>query len=147
MINYLTGDIFESECQALVNPVNCMGVMGAGLAKEFKKKFPFNFHQYRLACQDGEIVLGFMFTTHEAGSDKWIINFPTKKHWNDRSNIREIKWGLTDLRNTLGRMSLGSVALPAVGCGLGGLKWKEVKKEIELVFSLSPLRVDVYLPK
>ena len=121
----VNGSVFDQGCAALVNPVNTMGVMGAGLALEFKTRFPINFTLYAEACRKGEVKAGKVFMA-KAGS-VWIVNFPTKKHFRDPSRMEWIEDGLDDLVEALSGRSIHSVALPALGCGLGGLKWKDVR--------------------
>ena len=124
-----SGSIFNADVEALVNPVNCVGVMGAGLAKEFKKRFPENYKQYVGICQyqEREIDLGRMFIFHQKEEKpEYIINFPTKWHWKDKSDIKYIYAGLDDLKYEMRVRKIKSVAIPAIGCGLGGLKWGDV---------------------
>lgn len=130
MIRYTTGNLLDDPADALVNAVNCVGVMGRGIALEFKKRFPENFQKYQAACLGGEIHVGFMFVTKEAG--KTIINFPTKKHWRNRSHLSWIETGLRfDLRRIIILNDIRSIAIPALGCGLGGLPWDKVRYLIE----------------
>lgn len=130
MIHYVKGNILHSRAEARVNPVNCVGVMGKGLALQFKKAYPENFEDYKTACDSGLVRLGEMFLTvyneHE-GIKKYIINFPTKKHWLDKSSIIDVMTGLRDLIQWVSTLRIGSVAIPKVGCGLGGLAWEEVR--------------------
>lgn len=130
MIHYVRGNILQSPAEARVNPVNCVGVMGKGLALQFKKAYPNNFEDYKTACDSGIVRLGEMFITvyyeHE-DIKKYIINFPTKKHWLDRSYLPDIKEGLGDLIQWVSTLRIGSVAIPKVGCGLGWLEWGEVR--------------------
>lgn len=125
MIEFRQGGIFESGAEALVNPVNCVGVMGKGLALQFKKQYPDNFRFYAAACKSGNVRTGQVFVFEK--DEKYIINFPTKQHWRDPSRIEYIKSGLQDLAEAVRVMGIKSVALPMLGCGLGGLNWVEVK--------------------
>lgn len=125
-------DIFKSGCEALVNPVNIVGVMGAGLALAFKKKFPNNFNAYKQKCMDG-FEVNTIFTTVEDG--KFIVNFPTKLHWKDQSQIGWIKTNLVNLREWCITNKIKSVAIPKLGCGLGGLSWVIVKPIILEIFN------------
>lgn len=118
-------NIFDSEMEALVNPVNCVGVMGAGLAKQFRERFPENYEIYRSYCNREILKPGFCFAVLENG--KWIINFPTKNHWKDKSKIEWVEEGLLFVKNNFPF----SIAFPKLGCGLGGLNWWEVKPLIE----------------
>ena len=99
MIEFIKGDLFKSEAEALINTVNTVGVMGKGVALQFKEKFPENFKLYREACEKGEVIVGKMFVTHTNSiiNPKWIINFPTKKNWIHRSSYEYIEQGLDDL--------------------------------------------------
>ena len=128
MITFKQGDIFESGAQALVNPVNCIGVMGKGLAFKFMKKFPTYCEEYKQECRCGRVKIGitsWMITWLE--NPKIIVSFPTKEHWKDLSTITYIQKGLGDLRKKIREYGIKSIAIPALGCGCGGLKWSEVK--------------------
>ena len=142
MITLEYGDIFESGAEALVNPVNCVGVMGKGLALEFRKLFPDNFLAYQAAANRGQICLGEMFTTQDPLGDI-VINFPTKSHWRMGSKLSNILEGLLALRKVIVEANLSSVAMPAVGCGLGGLKWELVEQSIYEI--LGDLECDIRL--
>lgn len=121
------GDIFLAPAEALVNPVNCVGVMGKGLALQFKQRFPANFHAYREACRKGLVRPGKVFIFDTGGtSPRFIINFPTKRHWRDRSRLEDIRAGLRDLAREVASRCISSVAIPPIGCGLGGLMRTEV---------------------
>jgi O-acetyl-ADP-ribose deacetylase (regulator of RNase III) len=149
MIELVQGDIFQSGGEAIVNPVNCVGVMGKGLALHFKKKYPENFEAYRLACAAGEVQPGRMFI-HATGltqPPRYIVNFPTKRHWREGSRYEDIKAGLTSLAEDVRRLGIGSLALPPLGCGLGGLDWAKVRPMIEAAFAEMPsVRVLLYEP-
>ncbi len=143
------GDLLKAEVEALVNTVNLQGVMGKGIALQFKKAFPENYKVYRKACKDGELQLGRMFI-HQLGmlSPKFIINFPTKDHWKSKSRLSDIDAGLQDLALQVKRFKIRSVAVPPLGCGLGGLDWAEVKPLIEQhLDSLDDVRVVLFEPK
>ena len=140
-IEYKTGDIFTSECCALVNPVNTVGIMGKGLAKQFKEKYPHNFNVYSLVCRASEIQMGEMFVVCDM---KTIINFPTKDHWRNGAKIDWIKEGLKDLKYTIKSLNIPSVALPKIGCGLGGLDWRDVKPLIEAELGEIDCKIEVY---
>ena len=128
MIRFVQGDLFSSGCDALVNPVNCVGVMGKGLALQFRNRFPANYETYREACAHGEVQPGFChFFDAGAGQPRFIINFPTKRHWRDRSRIEDIRAGLDDLALFLDNTTIRSIAVPPLGCGLGGLAWPAVR--------------------
>ena len=128
MIRFVQGDLFAFGSQALVNPVNCVGVMGKGLALQFRRRFPANFDAYREACTRREVRLGRCFVFDAAaGRPRFVVNFPTKRHWRDRSRIEDIAAGLDDLVGILDRRAIGSIAVPPLGCGLGGLPWPRVR--------------------
>ena len=146
MITYTTGNIFDSDAQALVNPVNCVGVMGAGLALQFKKRYPENFHDYRKACLNGDVTPGRSFL-HLTLPTKYIVNFPTKREWRDPSRLEDIESGLRDLREVITTLGLTSIAIPPLGAGLGGLNWKDVKPLIESnLKNLKHVAITVYEP-
>lgn len=133
MIRLATGSLFDSGAEVLVNPVNTAGVSGAGLALEFKRRWPENHRAYAAVCRDGELRPGGVFVWDTATPKKpWlIINFPTKRHWRELSRIEDIVAGLRTLRQVIEIGSIGSIAIPALGCGLGGLLWSEVRAAIE----------------
>lgn len=145
MIHFTKGDIFSVDTDALVNPVNCVGVMGKGLALEFKKRFPKNFDAYKKACESNLLVPGTMLV-YETGVDtspRYVINFPTKLHWKNPSRLVYVESGLVSLRDEIRRLCLRSIALPALGCGLGGLDWELVKPSIEII--LDDVDCDVFV--
>ena len=131
-VSYTDSSIFETDAEAIVNPVNCVGVSGAGLAKEFARHYPENDRVYREACKEGRVMPGRGVIT-ETGIDGpvYIVNFPTKRHWRDESRLSDIELGLGNLRRELLRRRIRSIALPALGAGLGGLGWPEVRELIE----------------
>jgi O-acetyl-ADP-ribose deacetylase (regulator of RNase III) len=150
MIKFVTGDLFDSGAEAIVNAVNCVGVMGRGIALQFKKRYPDNFRAYELACKSGEVVPGkmFVFEGSQSANPKYIINFPTKRHWRDASRIEDIETGLVDLANVVARRRISSVALPALGAGLGGLDWLVVKGKIATELNRLPgVNCEVFEPK
>ena len=129
MIRFIHGDIFAQKAEALVNPVNCVGVMGRGLALEFKKRFPHNFQAYRAACGRGEVQPGILLVSDSGTEEpRYIINLPTKRHWRDRSMLPDVDAGLRALAQRMEEERIGSAALPALGCGLGGLPWPAVRE-------------------
>lgn len=142
------GDIFESNAEALVNTVNCKGVMGRGLALQFKRCYPDNFVAYRTECQAGRMVLGrvHVFDTGRM-SPRYIINFPTKDHWRNSSSLADIADGLNSLESEVRRLGIGSIAIPALGCDLGGLDWDDVRPLIvSTVERLPGLRAVLFAP-
>lgn len=150
MIEYKSGDILRADAEALVNTVNCVGVMGRGIALQFKKAFPKNFMAYAAACKNEEVQPGrmFVFETEQLTNPRYIINFPTKRHWRGKSRMEDIDAGLTDLVATIRQHDIRSIAIPPLGSGLGGLEWSEVKARIEEhLVSLDDVQVMVYEPK
>ncbi|MFN0252756.1 MAG: macro domain-containing protein [Kofleriaceae bacterium] len=149
MIEDASGDLFAANVEALVNAVNTVGVMGKGLALAFKKKFPDNFAAYRRACDAGELKPGNVFIFDRGDrSPRWIVNFPTKRHWRDASRLDDVRDGLTDLINEVEARGIDSVALPALGYGLGGLDWKDVRPLIvEACDRLRGVRFVVFPPR
>lgn len=122
-------NLFDSGCKALVNPVNCVGVMGAGLAAQFKERFPVMYAVYRKDCSDRLLKPGKVHIVYDSGT--YIINFPTKNHFKDGSKLEWIEEGLDDMVERIRASDISSVAIPALGCGLGGLKWGDVLPLIE----------------
>ena len=118
------GDIFNSNCDFLVNPVNTVGIMGKGLALEFKKKFPNNFIKYQKFCKNNSVDIGKLLIVKE--NNKFVINFPTKKHWKNKSELDYIIQGLEKLKIAIEKYNINSIAFPKIGCGLGGLDWNIV---------------------
>ena len=151
MITFLTGNIFDSTTEALVNPVNCKGVMGAGLAAQFKRRFPANFTAYKQVCDQNGLVPGkiFVFTNPQTPptNHKYIINFPTKDHWKHPSSYHYISDGLITLAEAIHQNKLSSIAIPALGAGCGGLDWVVVKAMLnEYLSGLSNTRIEIYEP-
>ncbi len=149
MIEFKSGDILRDDAEALVNTVNCVGVMGRGIALQFKRAFPQNFKAYAAACREEAVQPGrmFVFETQQLSPPRYIINFPTKRHWRGKSRMSDIEAGLEALVDTLREKGIRSVALPPLGSGLGGLEWTEVRARIEAALRpLSDVRVTVYEP-
>lgn len=142
MITYVSGGFFSSPAQVLVNTVNTVGVMGKGLAKEFKTVWPEMFDAYAERCDAGDLVPGALHlwrTPH-----KWVLNFPTKRHWRQRSRPEDIEAGLRTFAGTWAEQGLTSVAFPQLGCGNGGLDWeRQVRPMMERW--LAPLPIDVFI--
>lgn len=144
-----TGDILKADVQALVNTVNCVGVMGRGVALQFKNRFPANFKAYKAACDKGEVQPGRMlvYDLGALNSPRWIVNFPTKRHWKGKSRLEDIEVGLVALKAEIASRGIASIALPPLGCGLGGLDWSEVRPKIETALGSMPgLRVVLFEP-
>jgi O-acetyl-ADP-ribose deacetylase (regulator of RNase III) len=149
MIQNKQGNLLLADVDALVNTVNCVGVMGKGLALQFKQAFPENFKAYASACARGEVRAGYMYIHDNGGlvNPRWIINFPTKRHWRDGSRLEDVASGLTALVADVQRLGIQSIAIPPLGCGLGGLDWAVVRPLIEQAFAASPdVVVHLYEP-
>jgi len=149
MIDIAKGNILEADAEALVNTVNCEGFMGKGIALQFKQAFPENFKAYESACHAGQVVPGrmFVFDNGRLINPRYVINFPTKRHWRGKSRIADIQSGLKALIADVRRLGLRSIAVPPLGCGLGGLDWREVRPIIEKAFSELPdVHVLLYEP-
>jgi len=149
MIEYKTGDILAEDAEALVNTVNCVGVMGRGIALQFKKAWPENFKAYAAACRRDEVQPGrmFVFETRELTNPRYIINFPTKRHWRGKSRIEDIEAGLEALAEEIRRREIKSIAVPPLGAGLGGLDWVQVRKRIEAgLRGIDDVRVIIFEP-
>ena len=150
MIRFEQGNLLESGTEALVNTVNTAGIMGKGIALQFKQAYPQMFRDYERACKAGEVQLGTVQVFDLgglAGGPRWIINFPTKGHWRAGSRMADIETGLNDLVATIKRLHIRSIAVPPLGCGNGGLDWNEVRPRIESAFAgLPEVRVLVFAP-
>jgi O-acetyl-ADP-ribose deacetylase (regulator of RNase III) len=140
MIRFVQGDILEAEAEALVNTVNCVGVMGRGIALRFKEAFPANFRAYAAACRRGEVQPGrmYVFDTGRVTRPRYIINFPTKRHWRGKSRIEDIEAGLAALVEEVRLRNIRSIAIPPLGSGLGGLDWADVRPRIERALAALP---------
>lgn len=149
MIKYLTGNILDSKAEALVNTVNTVGVMGKGIALQFKKAYPNNFKAYNQACKDEQVEIGKLFVTKDRNlstGEKIIINFPTKKNWRKPSEYEYIEKGLQDLLNVIDSYKIKSIAIPPLGAGNGGLEWESVKRIISKHLNQLDVEVLVYEP-
>lgn len=149
MIKYKTGNILIEDAEAIVNTVNCVGVMGRGIALQFKKMFPENFKFYADACKRDKVQPGRMlvFETGQITNPRYIINFPTKRHWRGKSRLEDIDAGLVALVEEIRSRDIYSVAIPPLGSGLGGLEWVEVKERIETAMQiLSDREVIIFEP-
>jgi O-acetyl-ADP-ribose deacetylase (regulator of RNase III) len=140
MIEVTRGDILKADAEALVNTVNCVGVMGRGIAAQFKRAYPKNFSTYQQACKRHEVQPGRMLIveTGPLANPRWVINFPTKRHWRGNSRLEDIDAGLAALVADVGRLGITSIAVPPLGCGLGGLDWAVVRPRIEQAFAALP---------
>lgn len=141
MIEYIQGNIFNSKVQTIVNPVNTVGVMGAGLALEFKKRYPKMFQSYKRACNKGLLSVGKLMLCDE--SDYRILLFPTKTDWREPSRIEYIESGLKKFVETYESKNITSIAFPKLGCGKGGLDWQEVKPIMERYLGNLPIPIIV----
>lgn len=149
MIELKQGNLLAEKTDALVNTVNCVGVMGKGIALQFKQTFPDNFKQYKRACDAGEVVPGKMFIvpTGTLFNPSYIINFPTKHHWRGKSKLEDIQTGLVDLVVQVQQLEIAAIAIPPLGCGNGGLDWAVVKPLIVEAFRPFPnTRVVLFEP-
>ena len=149
MVQFEQGNLLEANAEALVNTVNTVGVMGKGIALMFKERFPENFKAYAAACKQGDVRLGEMFVTEniELGGPRWIVNFPTKDHWRSRTRLEWIEWGMEDLGRVIEAHGIRSIAVPPLGCGNGGLAWRDVKPVIESALArMAWLEATVYEP-
>ncbi len=149
MIEYKTGNILTEDAEALVNTVNCIGIMGRGIALQFKKAYPENYKSYAAACKRNEVQPGrmFVFKTGQLTNPRYIINFPTKRHWRGKSRIEDIDTGLIALVEEIQSMNIRSIAIPPLGSGLGGLDWSEIRPRIETALKkFSDMKVVVFEP-
>lgn len=149
MIEFQQGDILHADAEALVNTVNCVGIMGRGIALQFRKEFPENYKVYKAVCDRKELHPGHMlvFDLNRLENPRFIINFPTKRHWKGKSRIEDIQAGLESLVKEVRQRNIKSIAIPPLGCGLGGLDWNDVRPLIEEAFhSLPDVRVLIYEP-
>jgi len=144
-IKIVSTSIFDSTAHALVNPVNSVGVMGAGLALEFKKRFPANFNAYREMCARGSIEPGRCFLYEDLCVG--IINFPTKGHWRNPSKIEYISEGLEHMEQIIHFMRVSSVSMPMLGCGLGGLDEWQVMKLILKKLECCNCDITIHIPE
>jgi len=140
-LKFVNGDIFSSKAQIITNPINCVGVMGAGLALEFKTHYPEMYKDYVKKCEKKEVKIGVPYLWNN------ILNFPTKHHYRNSSKLKDIELGIQYLVDNYQTLGIKSIAMPALGCGLGGLKFEKVKPIFEQYFSnLQDLEVEIYLP-
>jgi len=150
MIELTSGDILKDDSDAIVNTVNCVGIMGRGIALQFKNAWPENFKAYKAACDREEVQPGrmFIYDTEQLAAPRYIVNFPTKRHWKGKSRMQDIDAGLEALVRDVARLGIRSIAIPPLGSGLGGLEWDEVRPRIEAAMQALPdVRVRLYEPK
>lgn len=148
MIRFKQGNLLEAKAEALVNTVNTVGVMGKGIALMFKERFADNYRQYAAACKAKEVVIGKVFVTEvrELEGPRWIVNFPTKRHWRSPSQIGWIVDGLHDLRDFIIKHQVNSIAIPPLGAGNGGLPWTAVKDQIQSILGNLDTDILVFEP-
>lgn len=149
MFNYKSGNIIIDDSEAIVNTVNCVGVMGKGLALQFKKAYPNNFKEYKSACDRKEVRVGEVFVTEQGDmlNKKLIVNFPTKDHWRGKSKYEYIESGLDDLVHKIKKYNIKSIAIPPLGAGLGGLSWDKVKTMIiDKLGHIEDVTINIYEP-
>lgn len=142
MILYVEGNLFNSPAQVLVNTVNTVGVMGKGVALEFKRLFPDMYKQYRVLCEQGSFDIGMLWLYKSP--NKWVLNFPTKKHWRNPSKIEYIEAGLKKFVDTYAEMGIHSIAFPPLGCGNGQLDFKNQVQPLMNEY-LRNLPIDVFI--
>lgn len=145
MLKALIGDLLESRAETLVNTVNCVGVMGKGVAEQFKRRFPAMFADYKARCERGEVRLGEPYLFRDLSGVR-IINFPTKDHWRSPSRLAEVERGLDHLVAHAAEWGVSSLAMPPLGCGNGGLEWSEVGPLIFSKLADLPIEVELYAP-
>jgi O-acetyl-ADP-ribose deacetylase (regulator of RNase III) len=145
ILTYIKGDLFSSPAQVLVNTVNTVGVMGRGIALEFKNRYPEMFKTYQKKCENKSIDIGKLFLWKK--EEKWVLLFPTKKHWRYPSQIGYIEEGLKKFANIYDKLGIESIAFPRLGCGNGGLDWNEVRPIMEKYLKNLPIHIYIYIDK
>jgi O-acetyl-ADP-ribose deacetylase (regulator of RNase III) len=147
-IKFVEGDLFKSKCQTITNTVNCHGVMGKGIALEFKKRYPRYFNDYKFLCKNNLVKLGYpyIYTESTVNTPLSILSFPTKDHWTNNSNIQDIVNGLNQFCKTYKDYGVTSIAFPPLGCGCGGLNWGDVVPIMNEFLSKIDIPVEIYLP-
>lgn len=142
-IKYVNDDLFESQAMVLVNTVNTVGVMGKGIAKEFKRQYPEMFEEYLRKCANGSLDIGKLWLYK--ASHKWILNFPTKKHWRNKSRVEYIEAGLKEFAEIHASEEIESISFPMLGCGNGGLDWNsQVKPLMEKYLGRLPIDISIH---
>ena len=143
MLTYVSGNLFDSPAQVLVNTVNTVGIMGKGIARDFKEAYPEMFGEYQQLCKQGELSIGQLWIYRTP--DKWILNFPTKVHWRQPSKIEYIEAGLKTFTIIYADLGIRSIAFPELGCGNGGLDFEsQVKPLMEKYLSELPIDITIY---
>lgn len=149
MIKIVTGNLLDADAEAIINTVNTVGVMGKGIALQFRMAFPANYEAYKKACDHKEVQTGsmFVFDMGRMVNPRYIINFPTKRHWKGKSRMEDVESGLIDLIKVVKELGIHTIAIPPLGCGNGGLKWSEVRPRIVTAFKELPdVQVLLYEP-
>jgi O-acetyl-ADP-ribose deacetylase (regulator of RNase III) len=149
MIEFIKGNLLSAEAEALVNTVNTVGVMGKGIALQFRETFPDNYKTYQKACKQGKVQIGKMlvYDNGQFVNPRYIINFPTKGHWRESSKIEDVEAGLVDLQNVIRNYGIKSIAVPPLGCGSGGLDWNVVRPLIvDSLSQFDDVKVLIYEP-
>lgn len=149
MFELVKGNLLEADVEAVVNTVNTEGIMGKGIALQFRKAYPENYAAYRKACETEEVKPGqmFIYDQHSLANPRYIINFPTKRHWRSNSRMEDVEAGLAALVGDVRRLGIRTIAVPPLGCGLGGLPWPEVQQRMRAAFEQAPeVRWLVYEP-
>jgi O-acetyl-ADP-ribose deacetylase (regulator of RNase III) len=144
-IREVDGDIFRSSMQTLVNPVNCVGAMGKGLALHFKERWPKYYEAYRIACKHDVLKVDWNFV-YDVNEQRKIYSLPTKDHWRDKSTVRRIDRALKVLVEHIRDYGITSLAMPAIGCGEGGLSWEVVRLLIYKRLERVPIEIELYRP-
>lgn len=144
MLRFVTGNLFESQAQTLVNTVNCVGIMGKGVALAFKQRYPQMYADYREKCERGKIQPGVL--TLYKDEEPWVLNFPTKRHWKAKSRLEDIEAGLRTLEKNYRDWGITSLAMPALGCGQGGLEWDTVRQLIVESLAHADMDIEVFQP-
>jgi len=146
MISFTSGNLFNSNTQTIVNTVNLVGVMGKGIALEFKHLYPPMYRNYRAMCQSGSFEIGMLDLHKYREPYHWVLNFPTKRHWRDLSRLDDIECGLVELAATYRQLGITSIAMPPLGCGNGGLQWDNVYPLIFKHLSDVDIPIVLYAP-
>jgi len=143
-IQFKKGNIFEAKTQTIVNTVNCKGVMGKGLALEFKKRYPEMYEEYKRECEEGKLTIGTLHL-YKGAPDRWILNFPTKDHWRFKSKLEYIEDGLKYFCSKYKEWGIRSIVFSQLGCRQGGLNWSDVRPLMERYLKELPIEIVVYL--
>jgi O-acetyl-ADP-ribose deacetylase (regulator of RNase III) len=142
-IKEIKGNIFNSKCQTIVNTVNCVGVMGRGIALEYKNRYPEMYEKYKKLCEEQKISSGTLWIYKT--KDRWILNFPTKNHWRYPSKMEYIEKGLKKLKDTYHKKGIKSIAFPQLGVSSGGLDWENVRSLMKQYLSQMNIPVEIYV--